>query len=94
MQSPSATLVSLAALGDSDARILLQLPCRDGPVAEYKRDILQSATHLHTSKDGQAKVTQVDALQSLRDAKTQCAVSPGADPFVFTPKPAGYMGRY
>eukprot|EP00892_Ulva_mutabilis_P008063 jgi/Ulvmu1/5629/UM023_0168.1 len=81
VQPSSATLVSLAAMGDSDARILLQMPCRDGPVADYKRDVLQSATNLHTDKAGQAKVVKVDALQSLRDAKTQCAVSPGVAGF-------------
>lgn len=76
----SATLVSLAALGDSDARIVLQLPHGARMLEPHRKDILQSAMNLHKGDDGQLKVIEVDALQSLRDAKTQCAVSPGAAP--------------
>lgn len=43
----------------------------------HRQDILKSAKSLHIGKDGLPKVVEVDALQSLRDAKTQCAVSPG-----------------
>lgn len=76
----SATLVSLAALGESDARVVLQLPHGARMAEPHGNDILKSAMNLHTGKDGQQKVVEVDALQSLRDAKTQCAVSPGAPP--------------
>lgn len=80
VQPSSATLVSLAALGDSDTCILLQLPHRDAPMPEHEGDMLRSATNLHIGTAAHPKLVQVDALQSLRDAKTQCAVSPGAFP--------------
>eukprot|EP00892_Ulva_mutabilis_P008060 jgi/Ulvmu1/5626/UM023_0165.1 len=77
----AATLVSLAALGDTDARVVLQLPHKAHTAYPHRQDTLKSAMNLHNGMATQPRVVEVDALQSLRDAKTQCAVSPGVAGF-------------
>ena len=79
VQSYAATLVSLAALGADDARFVIQLPAQGlNDAREHQRDELHSASRLHVAKNGSDRVVLVDALQSLSDAKVQCAISPGA----------------
>jgi hypothetical protein len=79
VQRYAAALVSLAALGADDARLVVQVPEEGiGAAGSHQRDLLDSASRLHVDRRGVRRVVTVDALQALRDAKVQCAVSPGA----------------
>lgn len=88
----SATLVSLAALGESNTRVVLQLPHGAHMEAQHCQDMFESAKNLHKGTGAPVKVVEVDALQSLRDAKAQCAVSPGAVKPIQEPEMAADQG--
>lgn len=75
----AAALVSMAGLGGpSDAQYILQLPPESTSSEEWQQDALQAAIKLYNTPDDMNRVVVVNAMESLREARTQCAVCPGA----------------
>jgi hypothetical protein len=68
----------MAGLGESNAQYILQLPPASPVSEEHQRDALNSAIKLYNTPDDRNRVVAVNAMESLREARTQCAVCPGA----------------
>lgn len=81
LQPFAAALVSMAGLGPSKAQYILQLPPDSSITEQHQQDALQSAVNLHNSSYDRNRVVGVNAMESIREARTQCAVCPGIAEF-------------
>ena len=68
----------MAALGPTSAQFILQLPPDSAVSEDYQHDALDAAVTLYNTALHRNRVVGVNAMESLREARTQCAVCPGA----------------
>lgn len=87
----AAALVSMAGLGPSHAQYILQLPPESTISEEQQKDALRAAIKLYNTPENKNRVVEVNAMESLREARTQCAVCPGVSalPLGFSPLSSG-----
>ena len=68
----------MAALGPTSAQFILQLPPDSAVWQDHQHDALRGAVALYNTPAHRNRVVAVNAMESLREARTQCAVCPGA----------------
>jgi hypothetical protein len=72
----------MAGLGPCKAKYILQLPADAPDVSkQHEVDALKSAVNLHNSARNRHRVVGVNAIESIREIRTQCAVCPGIAEF-------------
>jgi hypothetical protein len=87
LQPFAAALVNMAGMELSKPQYVLQLPPSSRISGEHQQDALHAAINLFNTPEDMNRVVAVNAMESLREALTQCAVCPGevVSPCPFSP---------